>query len=142
MRKIKLLFSAYRLYKGRTFTLQPAEVKMIVRESFKIARSSIWGANHICLKKPRIYWNTKFRTYNGKAIGKFFGSKRLGEIHLNASKKHLSKDKHDIIKTLLHELGHIIQFRIGNKMGHRRDFKLIEKKLLDASTYFRSCCSK
>ena len=133
MHSVKTLFNAFRVYKDREFPLTPQEVTECVRAALKCAKSSAWGASKISLKKPRVLWNTKMRTYNGRAFSYCKGRKKIGEIHLSASKNHLSRSKSEHLRTLRHEVAHIVQFRIGNRMGHRQDFKLIEQKLHSAA---------
>ena len=133
MRSSKSLFNAYKVYKAVEFPLTPEEVTDCVCNALKCAKSSAWGAGKISLKKPRVFWNTKMRTYNGRAFARWKGGSRIGEIHLSASKSHMSYPKKEHLRTLRHEVAHIVQFRIGNRMGHRKDFKLIEKKLHEAA---------
>lgn len=135
LKKTRTLYNAFREYKDLEVTLTPTEIRECVRACLKCAKESVWGASKISLKKPRVFWNTKLRTYNGNASPRVVTGKKIGEIHINASKSHrTNKNKESVLRTLRHEVGHIVQYRIGNKMGHRQDFKLIEKKFDEMSS--------
>lgn len=126
--KSKTRFNAFKVYKDREFPLTPQEIQCCIRQCLTCAKSSVWGASHITIKKPKVLWNTKMRTCHGRAFVRWHGRKRVGELHLNASRAHLCRSKKEILSTLRHEVAHIVQFRVGNKMGHRKDFKLILQK--------------
>ncbi len=143
IRRKKKLFNACKEYSDHNFILTPEEVKSVTRKCLKVAKSSVWGASKISLRRPRIFWNLSMRTHNGRAMACWKKGSRIGEVHLNASEKYINRRtkwlkvgsskvktfKEAMRSTLVHEIAHIIQFRVGNRMGHRKDFKLILSKL-------------